>query len=471
LNLNKVSISFRLTAWFTVVFLCGFVVLGIAMWVGWSYTLSSGRDRTLARRAARALEALSNFSSQPEALISARYDEFVDATPEGNLIDIFDSTGRMLYPTNPSAPKDFPWPRRTRPAHDVYRNLMYRGREYRVLQHPANIGPHRILIVVGGQLEDNRQMLARFTTGLVETIPLLLAGTALAGYLMSRRALQPVGRLTAAVRSLSIGNLAERLPIGQTGDELQRLAETCNDMLARLETAVAQIKRFTADASHELRSPLSYISMVSECALRHPDLPAECREWFKDILVESQEATHLLEDMLLLARADAGHVDIPFENTDLVPLVEDALERARVSAESKRHRLVLQYVDGPFEVRGDRTNLRRLIWTLVDNAIKYTPEGGRVEILLEGNGTQVRLRVRDTGVGIPAPLLPRVFERFFRADPARSETGTGLGLAIAKWIADVHQADLSVESEPGAGSVFTVAFPAQSSGSLKVRMV
>jgi heavy metal sensor kinase len=469
--LNKVSISFRLTAWFTAVFLCGFVILGIAMWVGWSYALSSGRDRTLSRRGARALEVLSNFSSQPVKLISTRYDDFVDATPEGNLIQIFDSGGRMLYPKHPSAPKGFPWPRRNRTAHDMYQNLMYGGREYRTLQHPAKLGSDEILIVVGGQLEDNRQMLAGFTTGLIETIPLLLAGTALAGYFMSRRALQPVGRLTAAVRSLSIGNLAERLPIGQTGDELQRLAETCNDMLARLETAVAQIKRFTDDASHELRSPLSYICMVSECALRHPDLPSECREWFEDILAESQEATHLLEDMLLLARADAGHVDMPFESTDLAPLIEDALERGRVGAESKRHRLVLQCAGGPFEIRGDRTSLRRLIWTLVDNAIKYTPEGGRVEILLEGNGTHVRLRVRDTGVGIPAHLLPRVFERFFRADPARSQPGTGLGLAIAKWIADVHQADLSVESEPGVGSVFTAAFPARSSGSFKVRMV
>ena len=161
----------------------------------------------------------------------------------------------------------------------------------------------------------------------------------------------------------------------------------------------------------------------------------------------------------------------PFERTDLAPLVQDALERARLPAESKRHGLRVQYVDGPFEVRGDRNSLRRLIWTLVDNAIKYTPEGGRVDILLEGNETQVRLRVRDTGVGIPAHLLPRVFERFFRADPARSQTGTGLGLAIAKWIADVHQADLAVESEPRAGAVFTVAFPAQSSGSLKVAIL
>ncbi|MEI9971142.1 MAG: ATP-binding protein [Ignavibacteriota bacterium] len=119
-------------------------------------------------------------------------------------------------------------------------------------------------------------------------------------------------------------------------------------------------------------------------------------------------------------------------------------------------------MNGPFEVRGDRSSLRRLIWTLLDNAIKYTPEGGRVDVLLERNGGHVRLRVRDTGVGIPEHLLPRVFDRFFRADPARSQPGTGLGLAIAKWIADVHRADLSVESEPGAGSAFTIAFPAQS---------
>ena len=441
------------------------------MWVGWSYTLSSGRDRTLSRRAARAFEVLANFSGQPETVRAIRYDDFVDATPEGNLIQIFDSGGRMVYPRISSAPKGFPWPPKRRPAADTYRNVMYHGREYRVLQHPTSVGSVDFLILVAGQLEDNRQMLARFTTGLAETIPLLLAATALGGYFMSRRVLKPVGRLTAAMRSLSIGNLSERLPTGQTGDELHRLAETCNDMLARLETAVARNKRFTADASHELRSPLSYIFMVSECALRHPDLPPNCREWFEDIFAESQEATHLLEDMLLLARADAGHVDIPFERVDLAPLLLDAVERARVLAEAKRQGLSLHCGNSSFEVRGDRASLRRLIWTLVDNAIKYTPDGGRVEILLEGNDTQIRLRVRDTGIGIPAHLLPRVFERFFRADPARSEIGTGLGLAIAKWIADVHQADLAVESEPGAGSVFTVAFPAQSSGSLKVGMM
>jgi heavy metal sensor kinase len=448
-----------LTAWFTVVFLCGFVILGIAMWFGWSYTLSSGRDRTLGRRGARALDTLSTFAGQPASVLSRRYDEFAEATPEGNLIRVLDADGRQLYPKMRTDPPGFPWRPLNGTQSDRYQNLMFGTREYRILQHPATVQGEHVWILVGGQLEDNRQMLARFTMGLVETIPVLVAAAALAGYFMNRRVLQPVGQLTAAVRSLSIGNLSERLPIGETGDELQRLAETCNDMLARLETAVSQVKRFTADASHELRSPLTYISMVSEYALKNRNLEAESRESFEEILAESNEATRLLEEMLVLARADAGHVDIPFEPTDLASLVKDGLERAQGPAEARGHELELECAGGPFEIRGDQSSLRRLIWTLIDNAIKYTPEGGRVAVRLDGNERQVRLQVRDNGVGIPAPLLPRIFDRFFRADPARSQEGSGLGLAIAKWIADVHHAELSVASEMGQGTAFTVVFP------------
>jgi two-component system, OmpR family, heavy metal sensor histidine kinase CusS len=338
--------------------------------------------------------------------------------------------------------------------------VTFHGLPYRVLEHPGALGAQAVLVVVGGQLVDNSEMLARFSTGLLWSIPMLLAASALGGYFMSRRVLRPVDRLTVAVRSISIGNLSERLPARQTGDELQRLAETCNEMLARLEAAVTRIKRFTADASHELRSPLSYIRTVAEYALRNPALEPESRESFEGILAESEEATELLEDMLVLARADAGQVDMQFEPIDLAALVKDVCEKARVPAEAKGHVLIVRCANGGrCEIWGDRTSLRRLIWTLLDNAIKYTPAGGRVEVALERNGAEARLRVRDTGIGIPERLLPRVFERFFRADPARSQVeGTGLGLAIAKWIADVHHANLGVESEEGAGSVFTVVF-------------
>lgn len=456
--MRRASISVRLTVWFTAVFLCGFAILGLAMWTEWAYTLDTGRDRTLTRRATRAYEVIAANAFQP-SLADARYSEFVASASEGNLIQAFDGAGHLLFPKQSLAPSDFPWPERSRTAGDAMRNVTFHGRPYRVLQRRTTSAGAPLLIVVGGQLEDNRQMLAQFTRWLLGAIPVLLAATALAGYFLMRRAVEPLNKLTAAVRSLSIGNLSERLPISQTGDELESLAETCNEMLARLETAVAEIKRFTADASHELRSPLSFIRSVSEYALRDPNLQPESREWFEQIFAECDEATRLLENMLLLARADAGHVDLPFETVDFSSVVEDCLERGRMAAEAKGQRLASRCSAGPIEIRGDRSSLRRLVWTLLDNAIKYTLAGGEIEVLLERDGAQARLRVSDNGVGIPDHLKSRVFDRFFRADLARTQEGAGLGLAIAKWIADVHRADLSVESVDGKGSAFTILLP------------
>ena len=429
------------------------------MWADLAYSLARGRDRTLTRRAARALEALAASPPGQPGLRAARYDQFVDATPEGHLIRVYDAAGRLLYPKASVAPAGFPWPDPVRPAADRFGEAWFEGRKLRVLQHPAEFEGRALSVVVAGQLEDNRQMLARFSAGLVAAIPVMLIASSLAGYFMSRRALQPVGQLTAALRSISIGNLSERLPSRATGDEIEQLAETCNEMLSRLEAAVAEIKRFTADASHELRSPLSYIHMVAEYALRNPGLRAECRESFEEILAESRDATRLLEEMLLLARADAGHVDMAFETADLGELVKDVFERARIPAQAKGHQIRLRCADR-VEVHGDRAGLHRLVWTLLDNAIKYTPQGGRIDVSLERDGSHGRLRVQDNGIGIPPDLLPRVFERFFRADPARAQgDGAGLGLAIAKWIADVHHAVLSVDSQPGGGTVFTAVFP------------
>jgi heavy metal sensor kinase len=459
--LKNVSISLRLTIWFSVVFLCGFIVFGIVMWADLATSLGNGRDRTLTRRAMRASELLAATRNDPPAIRSARYNDFADSTPEGNLIEIVDGTGRRLYPESMLAPASFPWPRPGEMA-DRFTSVDFSGLRYRTLAHPDASGSQTVWVLVGGQLQDNRQMLDRFETGLISAIPALLALSAMAGYFMSRRVLQPVDRLTGAVRSISIGNLSERLPIHQTGDELQRLAETCNEMLSRLEAAFTQIKRFTADASHELRSPLTFVRMRAEYALRNPRLDEDSRESFEEILTEATAATELLEDMLVLARADSGQIDVAFERIDLAALVREVSEKAGAAAEPKRHTLTVHGLDaGPYEIRGDRPSLRRLIWALLDNAVKYTPEGGRIEVALTRCKSEVGLTVRDSGIGIPDLLQPRIFDRFFRVDPARSQVdGAGLGLAIAKWIADAHDAVLSVESTEGEGSVFTAVFPA-----------
>lgn len=231
-------------------------------------------------------------------------------------------------------------------------------------------------------------------------------------------------------------------------------------MLARLESSFGRIQRFTADASHELRSPISFMQTVAELALSNPGVDPESRASFEEILTEAIGASELLEDMLALARADSGRNDMQFERLDLSDLVEDVRVRAVSLADARGQTLAVDR-NATAPVSGDRASLRRLIWTLVDNAIKYTPPGGRIELSVDRAGSEAKLEVRNTGIGISQAMLPRVFERFFRADPSRSQVdGAGLGLAIAKWIADIHHAAISVESTEGRGTTFRVVFPA-----------
>jgi heavy metal sensor kinase len=455
---KNVSLSFRLTLWFSAIFLAGFVVFGIALYMDLSYSLNGGRDRTLSRRAARLDDLLKSAVNDSAERRETKYAEFADATPEGNLIHLLDRRGQRIYPRHPDPP-DFPWPAFSDFGRR-YRDLVYDERHFRVFVEPVQVGAERYFIVVAGQLEDNRGLLARFSAGLLGSIPAVLGVSALAGYFVSRRALRPIDRLTTAVRSITIGNLSGRLPLSSSGDELQRLAETCNDMLARLESSVSRIQRFTADASHELRSPISFMRTVAELGVGNPAADRESREAFEDILLEATAASNLLENMLEIARADSGRHELRFERLDLSEMIEELRPRALPLTEAKQQTLAM----GPTAVacvNGDRASVRRLVWTLLDNAIKYTPCGGHIELSLSATANRTTLQVRDTGIGIPAALLPRVFERFFRADPSRTQVeGAGLGLAIAKWIADMHQASISVESIEGRGTTFRVVFPA-----------
>jgi heavy metal sensor kinase len=452
--LKNTSLSLRLTGWFSAIFLGGFALFGVVMWLDLAYSLAQGRDRTLTRRAARITDLLDATSGHSDPTREARFAQLTDVIPEGNLIEVFDGSGKLVLPRDRRAP-DFPWPTLTElPSSDKFGDVDYHGRVFRLYKHP-----HRpYVILVAGQLEDNRNMMARFTAGLAWATPAMLVLCAVGGFFLNRRALRPVDRITATLRSISIGNLSQRLPVANTRDELQRLAETCNEMLARLEDAVERINRFTADASHELRSPVALIRTVTEYALRNPRIDGESKEAFEEILAESVETSQLLEDMLTLARADAGYASAVFEAVDLSQLVEDAAARQRPLAEAKQQTVTVR-TSGPACISGDRSSLRRLVWILLDNAVKYTPAKGSIVVGLMATPSEAILTVRDSGIGIPEDLLPRIFDRFVRADPSRGEVnGTGLGLAIAKWIAGVHHARLSVQSREREGSVFRVEF-------------
>jgi len=283
----------------------------------------------------------------------------------------------------------------------------------------------------------------------------------LGGYWMSRSALSPVDEITRAARSIDVRELSRRVAVPQTGDELQRLADTLNGMLARLESAFHRITQFTADASHELRTPVSVMRTSAELTLRKHRSEPEYREALAEILREAEKISQLIEQLLILARADSAAASVPLVPADLSEILHAACGQAGHLAEAKGLLLSERLPDHPLWVRGDALSLERLFFILLDNAVKYTPSGGRIDVNLFTSDGDALAEFRDTGIGMSADDIPRVFDRFYRADRARSRElgGTGLGLAIGRWIADVHGGEIRLQSEPSKGSTFQVRLP------------
>lgn len=454
------SISLRLTVWFSSVFFVGLALFGGTMWFILQDTLQSGRSRTLDRRADRLSDLLRELQAESPEQHAGKYQAFAGATG-GGLMEVFRSNGTRALPSPSTDAQGFPWPQAKDLDRERFSEVTFSGQPYRVLARPFTLGTQPLVLFVAAPLENNRQVLRAFSSGLLWTIPAMLSLCAVGGYILSRRALKPVDQITATTRSISVSNLSKRLPVPNTRDELQRLSETCNEMLGRLESAVNEIKRFTADASHELRNPLSFVGNVAALALRNREVDATSRRALEEIVEECGKASRLLEDMLTLARADAGNANLAFEPVDLTEVVTEACERSRLLAAAKRHTLTVSLSEGcRAPVWGDHASLYRLLWILVENAAKYTPAPGRINVSLTVTAEDVTVAVQDNGIGISPADLPHVFNRFFRADPSRSQVeGSGLGLAIAKWIGDVHRARISVDSKEGAGTLFQVVFP------------
>jgi heavy metal sensor kinase len=453
------SISSRLTIWYSTVFFAGLVLFSAVMWLDLEHTLMTGRSRTLERRADRLGDLLRDIRQDPPLERVSKFEAFAEATG-GGLIQVLRADGTRALPS-PRAAEGFPWPTFAPGVGEQFRDVGVSGQQYLVLIRPLSPGSDPLVLYVAAPLEGNRPILRAFSAGLLWTIPAVLALSALGGYVISRRALKPVDQITAATRSISLSSLSERLPVPDTRDELQRLSETCNAMLDRLETAVNEIKRFTADASHELRNPWSFVRTLAEVSLRSSQADPASRKAFEEIVEESGKAKRLLEDMLILARADAGNAQLAFEPVNLAELVTAVCEKARLLATTRQHTLALS-LEGECRrpVWADYASLRRLMWILLDNAAKYTQAPGSIRVTVKNVADEVLVSVEDNGCGIPSADLPRIFERFYRTDPSRSQVeGTGLGLAIAKWIADAHHARLTVESNESTGSAFQIAFP------------
>lgn len=423
------SIRFRLTVWYTSVLTAALLLFGVSVWVLLRARLLANVDDELRDRIAGVTAFVtSEMQENPNTPLTEALTEFAQTLPGSLSLEVRDARGATVFGERGNA-------ERTRAAQVTIRNAQY-------------------TIIAGASLEDATTTLRELAFLMLLLTPLMIAIASAGGVWLSRRALRPVDEITAAAKVIGIEQLSQRLPVPQTGDELQRLTEVWNAMLERLQSAVMVLSQFAADASHEMRTPLAVIRTTAEIALRRARHPEEYREALHGIARESVKMTQLVEDLLLLARHEGGSGEMATAHVYLHELLEAAYrEIAPIASE---HGIVVQ-IYGPDEcfVRGNAPALQRLFVALLDNAIKYSHRGEEVRAQVSAG----EVSIEDHGRGIEKQELPQIFRRFFRADAARTGSGHGLGLAIAASIAKAHGAVIDVESAPGAGSCFRVRFP------------
>ena len=296
--------------------------------------------------------------------------------------------------------------------------------------------------------------------------PLFLVLASGLGWLLAGRALQPLDPMLDEIEAVTGGtDLHRRLAVPLSRDELYRLATTTNGMLERLESSFGALRQFTADASHELKTPLQVLRAGIERALKHPNLPPEAIEGLDESLEQVNQMGEMVDSLLTLARADEGKVHLAVERTDLQALAQEVSETAHILAEQKGLKMITRITGADLFLDVDKARIKQMLMNLVTNAIKYTPAAGEVKFDLVGREHDIVFEVRDTGIGISADDLPRIFDRFWRGDVARTRTGeragAGLGLAITKWIAEAHGGRIEATSKQGRGSSFVVTLPRQ----------
>ncbi|HIJ96570.1 MAG TPA: HAMP domain-containing protein [Desulfuromonadales bacterium] len=337
------------------------------------------------------------------------------------------------------------------------------GRPYRVLTGTAMIGSDRYRINVAHSEEAVRQTRKTLAVILLLTLPVAVAVSLAIGYFLAGRVLAPISVITRKAEEITAENLSERLPISDSDDEFNRLATVFNQAFARIEDSFYRLKRFTADASHEMRTPLAAIRSIGETALHASNNQGDCREAIGSILEENDRLRQMIDSLLVLSRADSNQVELIRETVDLGELVRESVDLLNILAEEK-HQSIRLAADLPVIVTVDRAMVRQALINLLDNAIKYSPPESHITLTVgRTNSDDAYVSIADNGIGIPEPDLQRIFDRFYRVDKGRSrETGgAGLGLAIAKWAVECNNGRIEAHSTANEGSEFRIIFQQQ----------
>ncbi|NBV20806.1 MAG: HAMP domain-containing protein [Proteobacteria bacterium] len=464
--MNPRSISFQLTAWYAAVITVVFVLLGGFMYLGVKHHLVKNLRETQTKRAGVIAETLVARVAQlgEEHVIMEVHEGYA---PELN--------NRFIRLTRPDRSVLFvsgvPVELTFNPALVPALGRPVKGRTTRVERLedeqelliatvPVPAAGGTWLVEVGASLAPVQALLRDFLVSLLVALPVVLLVSAGGGFFLSRRAFRPVERIVRSAEQLTLHNLGGRLPVPQTGDELERLSLALNQMITRLDGAFQHNRRFLADASHELRTPLTVMRGELETLSQQADGEPELQDRIGSVLEEVERLAKIVEGLFALSRLDAGEAQSEWKQVDLARLAATTAEQMSLLAEDKGITIKCES-PGEVMVQGDSGRLKQVIVNLLDNAIKYTPPGGCVTVCTGARDGTAALDVADTGVGIPAAAIPRVFDRFFRVDKARSraEGGAGIGLSIVKAIMTAHGGNVSVESEEHQGTRFHIRLP------------
>jgi heavy metal sensor kinase len=463
--MSRWTIRTKLTLWYAgsvgIISLIGTLLL---YW-GFVYVSSRSVDIFLREEA----EALGNYLSlSPRANAQTYIAQLVaekDAfSGHDKYVQIRNDRGEVTERSANLAGIVLPLPRQdgTQPREEVFVTVsLPEALPVRVITLPISSPSGDTLFVQEGvSLKGEYTFLRHLRTTLFFFLPGMLGLSILSGRLIARKVLQPIETITREARTIEAQDLNRRLPVANPQDEIGQLVAVLNSLLARLEGAFAQMRQFSADAAHELRTPLAVLRCGMEVVTARARSVEEYQEALGAAIEEVSRLSRVVDNLFTLARADAGSQEFTWKSVDLRELLHEVYEQAELMAETKGLRISL-HTDGEVLVQGDCLRLKQLFLNLVDNAVKYTSAGGSIHLTIEREGQWAKVVVEDSGIGIPPEALPHIFARFYRVDQARSlsDTGGGLGLSICQWVAQTHGGKITVQSRVGSGSTFIVSLP------------
>jgi heavy metal sensor kinase len=458
-RVNLRSLRIRLTLWYS----CALILVALTLAGASRWALAISLDHALDQSLRYRLIGLHGFIDENSHQgLDQLASKLQGLDHLGELFQVFGPHGELMAQSDGLARHHIG----TQPPPDPGARMLFRNAgpgwfPVRMATQQIYVAGQLLTIEVADPQRKFEGVLNEFYSVLLVALPVVLALAAFGGYWLSARALGPVDQIIDDARAIDPANLSARLSVPASGDELQRLSETLNRMLDRIERSVQQVRRFTADASHELRAPMTLIYTAAQFALRRDRSSEELKNALRKIVREAERCTQLINQLLALARSDAARSSVELVSSDVAALVREVVAETLALASGKDLQVSAQLPDEPVTAAVDERSFRRMLLILLDNAIKYTPARGSLTISLAEDAKCVTIAVADTGAGIPADQLPFIFDRFWRADPVRSRDagGTGLGLAIARDIAQSHGAELTVESTVGIGSTFTARLP------------